>query len=153
MHKYRLTADPVAPPETLILLATDETQSVGCEIAHNPNTPPKTLPQLFTNLTILFLSVIPNGVTSTYNATCVLVITKIPEIQMCQVVEHRTPSGTLQWRNIYARTYSVRSWFGPKGLTNKDSLNKKPYPWQYVANRQGYSAVSPKLNVHNIAWD
>lgn len=91
--------------------------------------------------------------TTTYNTKCVVTINKIPEIQICQVVENRSPSGSLGWRNVFARNYYIKSWFGPKGLMTKDSIRNTPYKWEYRANRQGYSQVSPELNVHNISWD
>ena len=91
--------------------------------------------------------------TNTYNTRCVVTINRIPEPQICQVVENRNPEGFLNWRNVYARNYWVNSWFDNTGFVTKDSIRKSPYKWQYKANRQGYSQVSPNLNVHNISWD
>lgn len=91
--------------------------------------------------------------TLSYNTSCVVTINKIPEPQVCQVVENRNSQGFLNWRNVYARNYFVNSWFDDNGFITKDSINKYPYKWQYKANRQGYSQVSPHLNVHNVSWD
>lgn len=91
--------------------------------------------------------------TTTYNTMCVVSLDKVPEPQMCQVVENRNNNGTLNWRNIYARNYWVKSWFDNTGFMTKDSIRKYPYKWEYRANRQGYSQVSPNLNVHNVSWD
>lgn len=91
--------------------------------------------------------------TTTYNTKCVVTINKIPEPQVCQVVENRNSEGFLNWRNIYARNYFVNSWFDNTGFVTKDSIHKYSYKWNYKANRQGYSQVSPNLNVHNVSWD
>ena len=91
--------------------------------------------------------------TFTYNTSCVVNLNKIPEPQVCQVIENRNAQGFLNWRNVYARNYFVNSWFDNRGFITKDSIHKYPYKWQYKANRQGYSQISPHLNVHNVSWD
>jgi hypothetical protein len=91
--------------------------------------------------------------TTTYNTKCILTLKQIPKVQVCQVVENRNSEGFLNWRNIYALNYWVKSGFYNDKFVTEDSIRRNPYSWQYRANRQGYSQVSPELNVHNISWD
>jgi hypothetical protein len=91
--------------------------------------------------------------TNTYTTKCIVTINRIPEPQVCQVVENRNSQGFLNWRNVYARNYYVNSWFDNSGFVTKDSTRKKPYKWQYRATGQGYSKVSPELNVFDVSWD
>jgi hypothetical protein len=91
--------------------------------------------------------------TSAYNTKCVVTINRIPEPQVCQVVENRNSEGFLNWRNVYARNYYVNSWFDNSGFVTKDSIRRNSYKWNYKAHRQGYSQVSPELNVWNVSWD
>lgn len=106
-------------------------------------------------LALVLLNVTPvlASQTNTYNAKCIVTINRIPDLQICQVVENRNSKGFINWRNIYARNYYVKSWFDNSGFKVKDSIRKKSYNWQYKATGQGYSMVSPELNVWNVYWD